>query len=498
MTSKSTTTCSEPSMPLPVPWKPHKYQITAVRFLLEHACAALLLSPGLGKSSISLAALTFLKRRGMLSKTLVIAPLRPCYSVWPREIQKWTDFYDLKVEVLHGPHKVEALAREADIYVINPEGLDWLLGAVYTKRGNKTSVSVDVKRFASLGFDVLIVDELSKFKAHDTNRFKALKLVLHTFGRRWGLTGSPASNGLMGLFGQAYILDMGNALGQYITHYRNSYFIPDRSGFVWTLAPGAEERIYEKLEPLVLRMSDDVIDMPELVENDIYVDLPTAAMVMYRELERHLITALEEGLVTAATAASASMKCRQIANGGIYLDRPIEANGLKKVRAEREWKNIHTAKIGTLRDLVDELQGQPLLVAYDFEHDVDRLRKEFPTATFACDISARKFDVVERAWNAGTIDVLFGHPASIGHGLNLQGAGNHVAWHSLTWDYDLYDQFIRRVFRQGNKHGRVFAHRIIARGTIDEVIINALRGKEVGQQALFKGILEMAKLRRSK
>lgn len=485
-------TDSERLMPSPLPYKPHSYQIKAIKFLLEHSCAALFLAPGLGKTSTTLAAVTFLKRRGLINKVLVIAPLRPCYSVWPREVRKWGDFSGLRVEILHGAKKDEALRRDADVYVINPEGLDWLLGVTSRRVGSKTVITTDVKRFQSLGFDVLVIDELSKFKAHDTSRFKALKQVLHTFGRRWGLTGSPASNGLMGLFGQAYCLDMGNALGPYITHFRNSYFVPDKYGFDWKLMAGAEERIYEKLEPLVLRMGDDQLDMPELVENDIYVDMDPKTTLMYRTLERDLITAVEDGLVTAATAASASMKCRQIANGGIYLDRPFEANGLRKVKSEREWKNLHTLKVAALRDLVDELQGQPLLVAYDFEHDVDRLRKEFPLAVFACDISAKKFDDVERRWNAGEIDLLFGHPASIGHGLNLQGAGQHVAWHSLTWDYDLYDQFIRRVYRQGNRHGRVFVHRIIARGTIDEAILTALSSKEVGQNALFKGLQRLA------
>lgn len=484
------------------PFRPRSYQKRSIKFLLEHACAGLLLAPGLGKTASSLAAIAFLLKRGIARKWLVIAPVRPCYSVWPKEIQKWADFNHLRIEILHGPGKEAALLREADLYVINPEGMDWLLDVKYEKVsefGKKKKAIVDAKRFAKFGFDGLIIDELSRYKAHDTNRIKAIKPVLHTFGRRWGLTAAPAANGLMGLFGQAFVLDLGNALGPYITRYQSSYFIPDKYGHTWKLMPGAEERIYEQLAPLMLRIDDSVLDMPELVENDILVELDPATMLMYKTLHDDLITAVDEGVITAATAASASMKCRQLANGGLYLDREMSENGLFKPKGERKWTNIHTKKVEALRDLVDELQGSPLLVAYDFEHDLDRLRKEFPNATYACDFSARHFDRVESDWNAGKIELLFGHPASIGHGLNLQGCAQHVAWHSLTWDYDLYDQFIRRVHRQGNIHKRVYVHRIIAARTIDEVIIQALATKQAGQEAFFEGIMRLGrKLRRKK
>ena len=269
--------------PLSKQWTPHSYQKKAVKFLIEHAAGALFLDPGLGKTSITLAAIKLLKQKKVLNKVLIIAPLRVCHSVWPQELKKWADFEKLKMVVLHGPDKDLKLKEEADICVINFEGLDWLLGVEKTKgNNNKTKISVNLKKFKSLGFDTLVVDELSKLKHTNTNRFKAMKLVLQTFSRRWGLTGSPASNGLMDLFGQCYILDMGRTLGQYITHYRSKYFEQGFDGFSWTLREGAENEIYERLNPLVLRMSaNDYLDMPEIIENNILVDLPKKIMEIY-------------------------------------------------------------------------------------------------------------------------------------------------------------------------------------------------------------------------
>ena len=480
------------------PWNPHKYQKKAVRFLLEHACAALFLDPGLGKTSITLAAIKVLKQKKILSKVLLIAPVRVCHAVWPREIEKWADFGQLKIEVLHGPDKDEALKREADIYVINPEGLDWLLKSEKTKTNSgKTRVDVDVKAFKRLGFDTLVVDELSKFKHIGTNRFKAIKQVLHTFARRWGLTGSPAANGLLDLFGQAYILDMGRTFGPYVTKFRLQYFVPqDAAGYVWKPRVGAEEEIYELMAPLALRLGDDELDMPLLIENRIRVDLPPDVKELYDQMEDELISMMNDKLVVASNAAAASTKCRQIANGGVYYTPELEGNGL--IKPGREFVNLHDAKTEALQDLVEELQGQPLLVAYDFGHDVDRLKKAFPKGVFAGDYSAKHFGDIERDWNLGNIGLLFGHPQSIGHGLNLQGAGHHICWHSLTWNYELNDQFIRRVYRQGNKNKKVFVHYIIARGTIDEAIMGAIKSKAKGQRALFDALMSLAKSKRRK
>lgn len=483
------------------PWTPYAYQKKAVKFLLEHAASALFLDPGLGKTSITLAAIKLLKQKKVLDKVLLIAPLRVCYSVWPKEVEKWQDFHGLRVQVLHGSKKDEALKADADVYVINPEGLDWLLQVKKTKvvspKTGKvtTKVDVDLRRWKALGFDTLVIDELSKFKHTSTNRFKALKLVLNTFRRRWGLTGSPASNGLMDLFGQCYILDQGRTLGPYITHYRMKYFNPSRDGSSWVLREGADEKIYERLAPLALRMAaDDYLDMPALVENNIRVDLPGDVLQVYSQLEDDLIAKLGDGVVVASNAAAASMKCRQVVNGGIYLDPDIEKL-VKAPKSKREWLNLHTEKVDALADLIEELQGSPLLVAYDFEHDLDRLREKLgkDVPYIGGGVTAKRSAELEKAWNAGELPVLLGHPQAMAHGLNLQEVGNHVCWHSLTWDFELYDQFIRRVLRQGNKSKKVFVHHIIAKGTIDEVVLSALKSKRKGQNALFDALKKLRK-----
>lgn len=487
---------SELFKPSSKPWQPHAYQKKAVKFLLEHAASALFLDPGLGKTSITLAAIKLLKQKKVLDKVLLIAPLRVCYSVWPKEVEKWQDFHGLKVQVLHGSKKDEALKADADVYVINPEGLEWLLQVKKTKTATgKTKVDVDLRRWKALGFDTLVVDELSKFKHTNTNRFKALKLVLGTFRRRWGLTGSPASNGLLDLFGQCFVLDQGRTLGPYISHYRMKYFVPSHDGFSWNIREGAEDEIYERLAPLALRMAaDDYLDMPTLIENNIRIDLPNDVMQVYDRLENDLIAKLGDGVVVASNAAAASMKCRQVANGGIYLDPEVEAL-VKLPKSKREWANLHFEKVDALAELIEELQGSPLLVAYDFEHDLDRLRERLgqDVPYIGGGVNAKRSAELEKAWNAGQLPVLLGHPQAMAHGLNLQEMGHHVCWHSLTWDYELYDQFIRRVLRQGNKSKKVFVHHIIARGTVDEVVLAAVKSKRRGQNALFDALKKLRK-----
>lgn len=494
--------------PSPMPWKPHGYQKKAMKFLLENACAALFLDPGLGKTSIVFGAVKVLKKKKILDRTLIIAPLRVCHLVWPAEQQKWSDFRDLKVVVLHGAKKDEVLQsilkptavyQSADVYLINPEGLDWLLDVKKTRLpSGKVKIEVDAKRFKKFGFDTLVIDELSKFKHTSSGRFKALKLVHHLFARRWGLTGSPAPNGLMDLFGQCLILDEGRTLGRFVTHYRAKYFLPDMSGFGWVIREGAADEIYERVNPLALRMSaDDYLELPELVPNNIRVDLPKNVRRIYDELESDMLARIEDKVITAGNAAAASTKCRQVANGGVYLDPDI-MKLLKEPKSKRQWVNLHTEKIDALDDLIEELAGSPLLVAYDFEHDMDRLRIKFgkDIPYIGGGVSTKRSKELEGQWNSGKLPVLFGHPQSIAHGLNLQEVGNHVCWHSLTWDYELYDQFIRRVLRQGNKHKKVFVHHIISRDTVDEAQLGSLKAKRKGQNALFDALKKLAKSRK--
>lgn len=499
MTSRSMTQSTALFGQSPRPWRPHAYQKRAVKFLLEHACAALLLDPGLGKTSIVLAALKMLIKARVVKKVLLVAPLRVCLSTWPGEIEKWSDFSELKIVVLHGPKKDQLLNEDADIYVINPEGLDWLLKPTKARSARgRVSVDVDVRRFKAMGFDTLVLDELTKFKNSQSIRFKSMKLVLGTFGRRWGLTGSLAANGLMDLFGQIYMLDEGRSLGRYITHYRNEFFVPDYTGFAYTPVEGAEEKIYARLAPISLRMEDrDYLDMPQLINNDIMIDLPPSAREAYDLLEDELVSAVSDGVVTAASAGVAMGKCRQMASGGVFADPEIDAEGLRKIPRKRKVLDLHDVKTDALEELVEELQGAPLLIGYEFHHDKARIKARFPQCVFVDEVPAKDFKRLEERWNRGEISMLASHPASIAWGLNLQQRGHHVAFYTLPWDYELYDQFIRRVLRQGNKSRRVFVHRIMARDTVEDcVVAPALSAKRKGQANLFAGIRKFADGRR--
>ena len=437
----------------------------------------------------------------MLSRVLIIAPLRVCHLVWPKERDKWLNFNGLRMVVLHGKDKETLVHQDADIYVINPEGLEWLMQVTKTKLANrKTKVEINQTRWRNFRFDLLVIDELSKFKHTNTNRFKMMKQVLHTFRKRWGLTGSPAANGLLYLFGQCYMLDLGHALGRYVTHYKATYFRPvDPEQFKWVLQQGAEEKIYKAIAPFTLRMAaEDYIQMPELVNNTIQVELPDNVMKIYKQMEDDLITKIQKNVIVAKNAGVASGKCRQIANGGLYLDAEVMLiKGLNLRGTKREWIDLHDAKLDALEDLIEELQGAPLLVAYEFHHDLTRLQERFgPDVPYiGSGVSTEKAREIERRWNAGQIQLLFGHPQSMAHGLNLQERANHIAWHSLTWDYELYDQFIRRLRRQGNKAAQVFSHHLVAKDTIDEVILQTLWSKERGQEAFFNGLIKMTKNR---
>jgi SNF2 family DNA or RNA helicase len=467
-------------------YKPHGYQKHAIKFVLNHGSAGLFLDPGLGKTSIILASFKELQRQHIVKKMLVIAPLRPAWSVWPGEVEKWTDFTDLSVAVLHGPKKDEILQRvnsganEPDICVINPEGLEWL------------SRKINMKSFP---FDMLVVDESTRFKHANTQRFKTLKPLLPRFRRRYILTGSPAPNGLLDLFGQIFILDGGAALGQYISHYRMHYFDPTGfGGYNWVPRAGAEEAIYSRLKPLVLRMSAaDYLDLPPYIPNTIKIDLPEKAQKVYDQMESMLVATVEDDVVTAANIGAATGKCRQIANGGVYTSSP---DATKKT-----WADVHEAKLDAVEEIVEELQGKPALIAYEFDHDLDRLRRRFgeDVPYIGGGVPQSRFREIEKEWNEGKIPILLAQPQSVAHGLNLQGTGAAVIWHSLTWDLENYEQLIRRIWRQGQKE-RVVVHHIVARGTIDEVIMRTAAAggkKDRTQQALLEALKSHLKGRKA-
>ena len=437
------------------------------------------------------------------------------YSVWPKEVEKWPEFSAFSVGILHDSKKDEVLEADHDMYVMNYEGIDWLFGCpaptkpkvnglpkdeaakkLYDWTVAKTAWTEEnsrVKARLKLLFskvDTLVFDELSKMKKPDTNRFKAIKPFLGKFARRWGLTGSPAPNGLMDLFGQAYVLDLGRALGQYITHFRSLYFTPSGfGGYDWKLLPGADERIYAAMRPLSLRMeAEDYLDMPTIVPVTIEVELPAAARKMYDEMEDELFAEWGESEFVAVNAASASTKCAQIAQGALYKDKVDPLTGIP-VTGKREWKEIHKAKLIAVQDLIDELQGQPLLGGYHFGHDLERIVKTLGKATPHCDHSPKEVDKLFTQWNRNELTTLWGHPASMGHGNNLQeGDACHICWFNIPWDYELYDQMVRRLRRQGNKSKVIYVYHIVCKNTIDELKMIALHNKSKDQKAFLDAV----------
>lgn len=418
----------------------------------------------------------------MANKMLVIAPLKACYRVWPEEAKKWKDFNHLRVVILHGPKKEERLNSYADIYVINPEGIEWL---VYGGSGTK---SFSAKRWKALGFDTLCLDELTKWKHPKGVRFKALKLILESFARRWGLTGSPAANGLLDLFGQCFVLDLGSALGRYITHYRLNYFRnPDGQGWNWVLQKGGKEKIYARIKPLALRMAaEDYLELPEIVDVPVALELPPNVRRIYDQLEEDLIAKIDEGRVVAANAVAAGGKLWQICNGGLYVDNDVLAILGGKSRATL---HLHDVKTDWLEDLVDELQGQPVLVAYQFEHDLERLLKRFGKDAPCFGSNMRRNGDIEKAWNRNELPFVFGQQDSIAHALNLQdGDACNVAHYSLTWNLETWDQVLRRIRRSGNKAKHVRRHFPIMKDTTDQDRIYALGSKNKGQLAMFEAL----------
>jgi SNF2 family DNA or RNA helicase len=441
--------------------------------------AGLLLAPGMGKTSTILGTFKLLKKKKMVRRMLVIAPLRPCYLVWPAEVAKWTDFEDLKVSIIHGDNKRAALDDDADMHVINPEGLEWL----YETLRN------DPKYRNAWPWDMLVVDESTKFKHTNTKRFKLLKPMLNNFNRRYILTGTFAPNGMMDVFGQAYILDQGASLGRYITHFRNSFFYPSGyGGYDWQLRDGADLQIMDRLKPIVLRMSaEDWLDMPDKTVNLIYVSMPPEALRKYRTLEKEFFAKLDKGVVNAVNAGALSMKLRQFASGAVYTDR------------EGAYEAVHTAKIDALMDLIEEQGGEPLLVAYEFRHDLEAIQAAHkavykkPAAIIGAGASRAEEARAVADWNAGKLPVMLMNPASGSYGLNLQQVGRAVCWYSLTWNLEHYEQFNDRIYRQGVS-GSVVIHHILTKSTMDSIMYQRLQGKDKIQQAIMDAVKRYRKI----
>lgn len=468
--------------PLPS-WVPRSFQKEGIKLAVGQACAGMLLPPGAGKTSIMYMVIVILIKMGFIKRTLVICPIRPMYRVWPKQKDKFAEFMHLRVRVLHGPDKDEALMDDdADIYVINPEGLDWLMAAheVTNARGKSTKVADKVRlKWLAERFQMLVVDESTKFKNSQSGRFKILKALIPKMKRRYILTGTPTPSGLLDLFGQVYILDEGASLGSYITHYRTNFFYPSGfGGFDWTPQPDADRRIAEKIAPLVFRkdLKDAKIDLPELVFNDIWVDLPPAVMREYIRMENDLVIKISADIdddIVAANAAVASGKCRQIANGCL-IDT-----------ATGKWKYLHDAKLQALEDLLEELQGEPLLITYEFKPDAERISATKAMGQSIPNISsgnARKDDANIGAFSEGKLAAAQGNPQSIALGIDgLQDSCCNIAMFGCTWKLQDYLQVIDRIRRQGSKSKRVWVHRILARGTLDERMLSVLDDREAKQ-----------------
>jgi hypothetical protein len=461
-----------------ISFQPKSYQKECIKFGLSRPAAGFLLAPGLGKTAIVLHIFKILKKLNLVDELMVLAKKRIVYDVWPDEIKKWEGL-DFDYRILHGGKKNIRTTKKSDIWLMNYEGLPWLVKQkAFFKRTNAEGKPVRI---------MLACDESSKLKSSSTVRFRKLKKILPNFIRRYIMTGSPIPNGLIGIFSQVYVLDFGATFGQYITQFRNEYFQPKGyMGYDWEIQEGAEKRIFKKLRPLVIRYGNDQLDLPPLTFVDRWVKLPAHSRRRYDEMEQEFVMQIKNHEILAANAAVASGKCRQIANGGIYLARDYDENG--KPIGTRKYIRTHDRKCEELVNLIEELNGEPAFVAYEFHHDLARLRRYFPKApvlnSSTSDAEAAK---LKRDWNAGKIPLLFAHPDTAAHGLNMQGSGGIVIFFSMTWNLENYEQFIQRVWRQGQKR-RVIVYRILARGTVDEIILATLKRKDHTQQSLLKAM----------
>ena len=446
-------------------YKPHDYQKYATEFIVTHPVAAVILQMGLGKTVCTLDAINQLMYDSFeIRKVLVIAPLRVAKVTWSDEIRKWRNLSHLRYSIAVGTEKerVAALNADADIYIINRENVQWLV--------EKSGVPFE--------YDMVVIDELSSFKNWNSKRFKAFMKVRPRVKRVVGLTGTPSPNGMMDLFAQFKCLDMGARLGRFITQYRNCYFVPDRMNgqivYSYRLRPGAEKQIYDKISDITISMKAlDHLKMPELIENryPVYMDEKEAAM--YDELRSDLILPYKEDeAITAANAAALSGKLCQMANGAVYSEGG-------------DTVHIHDRKLEALEDIIEAAQG-PILLCYWFKHDLERIEKKLQELKVSFDRITTEDSI--RKWNAGKLDVGLIHPASAGHGLNLQQGGNVIVWFGLTWSLELYQQTNARLWRQGQSNKTVVVQHIVTAGTIDEDILDALTSKDASQNRLINAV----------
>ena len=439
-------------------FKPHEYQKTSYNHIIDHSASGLFLDMGMGKTVTTLTAVDDLMHDYLeVSKVLVIAPLRVAEDTWSRETAKWDHLKHLKISKILGSEKLrlQALKEKADIYVINRENTQWLVKTLGLK----------------WDFDMVVIDELSSFKSAASQRFKALKKVRPLIKRLVGLTGTPAPNGYMDLWSEIYLLDRGERLGKTITSYRQQYFYGiQRSGFqIFSIRPGSQEEVNDKIKDICISMkARDYLNLKEPLYINVPAVLNKAEAQKYKEMEKEAILELGNETITALSAAAVATKLLQIANGAVYTN-------------EGTYVKIHDRKLDVLEDLIEGANGNPVLVFYSFKHDYDRIMERFP--------KARKLETSKDIddWNKGNIPIMLAHPASTGHGLNLQDGGNHIIWFGLNWSLELYQQANARLHRQGQTEG-VIIHHIIAEGTMDERVLEVLQGKNTRQELLLEAL----------
>ena len=474
----SRTVWTQPIPPAPsflMKFTPHDYQRFSISWMIQRTMSgeqgsALFLDPGLGKTSITLSWFNALRMLGKARRALIIAPLRVVYSVWPQEIAKW-DQFDFTHSIIHGTQteRQAALDSGADISLINPEGVQWL-GAALSLR--------------DCPFDTLIVDESSKFKSWSAKRTKALRLLLKRFKNRVILTGTPSPNSVVDLFPQIYICDRGAALGENISQFRSRYcYRGGYAGHSWLPVDGADQIIQDRISDITLRLSaEDHLDLPDCLYNDVWVDMPAEQLTKYKRLERKMLFELSEvDSITPLNGGAKYNQCKQIANGGIY-------------DSEKKYHFVHDAKTEALVDLVEELQGKPVLVAYQYRHDLERIRKAFPKCPhIGGDTSPKQCDSLVSEWNAGKLPILAVQPASLSHGVNMQsGPGRDIVWYGLTDNLEYYEQLNKRIHRQGVT-GLVRIHHLLTRYTVDVAVADRIREKAKGQQALLDALKKYRK-----
>ena len=446
-------------------FKPHDYQKYAIEFIESHPIAAVILQMGLGKTVCTLTAIEHLMYDTFeVSKVLIVAPLRVAKVTWSDEIDKWDHLSHLTYSVAVGSEKerLSALKKKADLYMINRENLQWLI--------EKSGLPFD--------YDMVVLDELSSFKSWQSKRFRAFMKVRPKVQRVVGLTGTPSSNGLMDLFAEFKCLDMGDRLGRFITQYRNAFFIPDRMNgqvvYSYKPRPFAEEEIYRRIGDITISMKAmDHLKMPEIIENRYPVYMDDGEKQQYESMKKYLILPyLENEAITAANAAALSGKLCQMANGAVYSD-------------EGSVVNIHDRKLDALEDIIEAAQG-PILLCYWFKHDLERITKKLDE--LKVEYGRISSDGSIRMWNEGKFQVGLIHPASAGHGLNLQAGGNHIVWFGLTWSLELLEQSNARLWRQGQRAETVVVQYLVTAGTIDERILDAVSRKEKDQNALIDAV----------